>query len=59
MIDIEQIKKMTKDELYEFVDKLENEHDIDELAFCLAEIAREEASVNKNELIDNKTNTKH
>ena len=51
MFDIEQLKKMSEDELYELVDKLENPQDIDVLAFYLAEIAQEEQNTNQNESV--------
>ena len=41
MFDFEKIKKMSKDELHMLLANLESTQELDALAFCLAEIARE------------------
>jgi hypothetical protein len=43
MFDIEKIKKMSESELYELVSSLDSTQELDALAFCIAEIAREDA----------------
>ena len=43
MFDIEKIRKMSKNELNELLSSLDSAQELDALAFCLAEIAREGA----------------
>ena len=43
MFDIEKVKKMSECELQELLASLDSTQDLDALAFCLAEIARDGA----------------